>query len=214
MLKPALVLILLLTAGVSALWAQDHPATPVDGPVVKADSLGRSPGFSPLTGYAIYSRIRMPGILAPIGFESKEQRAARINAATGASVLESVSRNLDWSRPPHLSAEARIALIAARLFLSNPFGFREGTVPLMNPSNPFVFAATPGWAPYESPYSPDRIPQTVRTEYDFATGTYKVVARPWSEVETDLSRSFSGSTFRTAPVPQIYLTPTERALAQ
>ena len=211
MLKPFLVL-MLLAAGALVLQAQDYVATPVDGPTVKVDSLGRKPDFSPLMGYGIYSRIRVPGILAPIGYESREERAARISAATSASVMESVNRNLVWYRPPHLSAEARAALTIARLFLSNPFGFREGTVPMMSTSNPFVYATTPGLAPAFNPYSPDRIPQTVRTEYDFATGTYKMVARPWNEVQADLSRSFSGSSFQTAPLPRIYLTPAERAL--
>ena len=211
MLKPVLVLFL-LAAGAFALRAQDYTVTPVDGPVVKADSLGRKPEFPSMMGYNIYSRIRMPGILSPVGFETKEQRAARINAATSASVMESVNQNMVWYRPPQLSPEARAALFVAGLFLSNPFGFRDGTVPLMNASNPFVFATTPGWAPSVNPYSPDSFPQTVRTEYDFATGTYKTVARPWSEVQVDLSRGVSGSTFRTEPIPRIYLTPAERAL--
>lgn len=212
MLKSVLVL-LLLAAGTLVLRAQDSAATPVDGPTVKVDSLGWKPVFSPLMGYGIYSRIRMPGALAPIGYESREQRAARINAVTGAGVMSSMNQNLAPMQAPHLSTVAYYALLVARLFLSNPFGFREGTVPMMSTSNPFVFAATPGWVPYENPYSPDRIPQTVRTEYDFATGTYKMVARPWNEVQADLTRGISGSTFQTAPLPRVYLTPAERALA-
>ena len=179
MLRPILILSLLLAAvGTLSLRAQDYPATPIDGPSMKADSLRQKPEFSPLMGYSIYSRIRMQGVLAPIGFESREERAARINAATSANVLRTMGKNLDLYRPPHYSREEILALKILRLFLSNPFGFAEGTVPMMSTSNPFVYAKTPGWAPYENPYSPDKIPQTIRTEYDFATGTYKTVAAP------------------------------------
>ena len=37
MLRPILFILLLLAAGVLALRAQDYPATPIDGPAVKAD---------------------------------------------------------------------------------------------------------------------------------------------------------------------------------
>lgn len=213
MLKPVLVFYLLCAAGAMALRAQDYTATPVDGPTVKADSLGRKPDFAPLLGFGIYSRIGMPDRLAPIGFESREQRAARFNATVAASVMESVGRNLAPTSPPHLSEAAKVALFVARLFLSNPFGFREGTVPMMSNTNPFVYAVTPGWAPAINPYDPASIPQTVRSEYDFATGTYKMVARPWSEVQADLSKRLSMRTFQNDPVPRVYLTPAERALA-
>lgn len=213
MLRPILILLALLAAGALSLRAQDYPATPIDGPAVKADSLRQKPEFSPLMGYSIYSRLRMQGVLAPIGFESREERAARINAATSANVLRSMSKNLDLYRPPHFSREEILALKILRLFLSNPFGFPEGTVPMMSPSNPFVYAKTPGWAPYENPYSPDKIPQTVRTEYDFATGTYKMVARPWSEVQLDLSRGTPAS-FNNAPLPRVYMNATERSIMQ
>ena len=213
MLRPVLLILLLLAAGALALRAQDYPATPIDGPAVKADSLRQKPEFSPLMGYSIYARIRMQGVLAPIGFESREERAARINAATSANVLSSMGKNLDLYRPPHLSREEILALKILRMFLSNPFGFAEGAVSMMSTSNPFVFAKTPGWAPNENPYSPDKIPQTVRTEYDFATGTYKMVARPWSEVQLDLSRGTSAS-FNNAPLPRVYMNATERSIMQ
>ncbi|MBO7077873.1 MAG: hypothetical protein J6W01_06475, partial [Bacteroidales bacterium] len=145
MLRPVLLILLLLAAGTLVLRAQDYPATPIDGPAVKADSLRQKPEFSPLMGYSIYSRIRMQGVLASIGFESREERAARINAATSANVLSSMGKNLDLYRPPHLSREEILALKILRMFLSNPFGFPEGAVPMMSTSNPFVFAKTPGW---------------------------------------------------------------------
>lgn len=214
MLRPILILSLLLAAvGTLSLRAQDYPATPIDGPSVKADSLRQKLDYSPLMGYSIYNRIRRQGVLAPIGFESREERAARINAATSANVLRTMGKNLDLYRPPHFSREEILALKILRLFLSNPFGFAEGTVPMMSTSNPFVYAKTPGWAPYENPYSPDKIPQTIRTEYDFATGTYKTVARPWSEVQLDLSRGTSAS-FNNTPIPRVYMNATERQIMQ
>ncbi len=85
--------------------------------------------------------------------------------------------------------------------------------PASRPGSSALPASMRSLAPAINPYSPDSFPQTVRSEYDFATGTYKMVARPWSEVQADLSKRISGGTFRTDPVPRVYLTPAERALA-
>ena len=200
-----------LFAGALLLRAQDHPTQILDGPVVKADSLQTRPELLPRLGVVTSPGIQMPSILAPMPFETKEERAARINAATKAKVSKSISDNLVWYRPPHLSTAARSALFVAGLFLSNPYGFRSGYVPLMNHSFPFITAAVPGKAPYESPYSPDKIPQAIRLEYDFATGTYKQVMVPWSEVQKKMSRSFGGA-YQSEAVPRIAVTPVEREM--
>ena len=65
-------------------------------------------------------------------------------------------------------------------------------------------------APYDYPYSPDKIPQCVKLEYDFATGTYK-------QVMADLPE-FQGKTWNMSaapsnqPVPNIPVTPVERMM--
>lgn len=206
-----LSLFVLLFAGALLLRAQDHPTNVLDGPVMTVDSLQRRQELLPPLGGPAFPGIRMPSILTPQGYESKEQRAARINQQTRNSVLRSADHNLSWYRPPKLSREAKAALFIASLFLSNPYGFPAHAVPLMNHSFPFVYAIEPGMAPYDSPYSPEYFPQTIRTEYDFATGKYKQVMIPWSEFEMKMSRSFGGA-YKPEAVPKIAVTPVEREM--
>lgn len=203
----------LLCAGALVLRAQEVPVTVSDGPVVKVDSLQGRPQLLPLMGNVLSPGVRQPSVLRPPLFESKEQRAARINASVQANVMNYMDQSLKWYRPPKLSREAKAALFVASLFLSNPYGFRSGYVPLMNHSFPFIEAKTPGMAPYDNPYSPDRIPQTVRTEYDFATGKYKQVMIPWGEFEMKLNKAHSfGGAYRNEAVPKIAVTPVEREM--
>ncbi|NLZ19057.1 MAG: hypothetical protein GXY24_02130 [Bacteroidales bacterium] len=201
----------LLFAGSLFLRAQDHPVQILDGPLMGVDSLQRRPELLPPMGGPVFPGIRMPSILTPQGYESKEQRAARVNAQVRNSLLNSIDYNLEWYRPPKLSKTARTALSIARLFLSNPYAFPEHAVPLMNHSFPFVYAIEPGMAPYDSPYSPEYFPQTVRTEYDFATGKYKQVMVPWAEFEMNMKRSFGGA-YKPEAVPKIAVTPVEREM--
>ena len=83
----------------------------------------------------------------PLGIETKEQRAARINTQTFSNVMESIDNYLIWNKPPKLTKPWKQILGVAKLFLSNPYGFPEGCVPLMNASFPFIYAKTPGMAP-------------------------------------------------------------------
>lgn len=204
-------LFVLLIAGALSLRAQDVPTTILDGPLIKADTLRTRPTPLPVMGTAPTPGIRQPSILRPPLFETKEQRAARINAAVQANVMNYMDQSLAWYRPPKLSREVKMALFMASLFLSNPYGFREGYVPLMNHSFPFIEAKTPGMAPYDNPYSPDRFPQAIRSEYDFATGKYKQVMVPWDEYEKNMARSFGGA-YNSTPVPKIAVTPVEREM--
>ena len=204
-------LFVLLIAGALSLRAQDVPTTILDGPLIKADTLRTRPTPLPVMGTAPAPGIRQPSILRPPLFETKEQRAARINAAVQATVMNYMDQSLAWYRPPKLSREVKMALFMASLFLSNPYGFREGYVPLMNHSFPFIEAKTPGMAPYDNPYSPDRFPQAIRSEYDFATGKYKQVMVPWDEYEKNMARSFGGA-YNSTPVPKIAVTPVEREM--
>lgn len=211
---------------VDTLAGRSQTVRMLDGPMLKADTLETRLQTVPSFGRAGFMRsYRSPSVIAPspfspslvppdqFEFETREQLAERINAQANASVMLSVDKDLYWHRIPKYSRSVRMAMSLAGLFLSNPFGFADGYVPLMNPSFPFIFAATPGWAPYEHPYSTEAFPQSVGAEFDLATGTYKQVMKDWSEVQKNMARSFGGS-YRYEPVPKIPVTPVERAMQQ
>ena len=202
-----LIVSLLMLAGSLSLRAQDYPVSVLDGPVIKTDTVKRKPQLLPMMGYPVFSMVQMPSFLSPDPFETKEQRAERINAMTSASLMSSLNYNLSWYRPPHLSEGAKWALFAGSLFLSNPYAFPKGTVPMMNTSNPFIYAYTPGWAPYDHPYSPDLFPQSIRLEFDFTTGTYKQVMVKWDDFQKNMANSFGNSYQQYAPIPTDPLRP-------
>ena len=185
--------ILFMLAGAQGIKAQDYSATIPDGPTMRPDSLSLKPLPSFLLSTPSFMPLQQPNLLfSPLGMETKEQRAARINEQTFTSVMESVDKYLLWYRPPKLTKPWKQILGAARLFLSNPYGFPEGCVPLMNASFPFIYAKTPGMAPYDNPYTSDQFPKCIESEYDAATGTYKQVMVDWSEVQSKLSKSNIG----------------------
>lgn len=203
--------ILFMLGGAQGIKAQDYSATIPDGPTMRPDSLYLKPLSSFLMSTPSFMPLHQPNLLfSPLGIETKEQRAARINEQTFTSVMESVDKYLIWYRPPKLTKLWKQILGAAKLFLSNPYGFPEGCVPLMNASFPFIYAKTPGMAPYENPYSPDKIPQCIKLQYDFASGTYKRVMVDWSEVQGKLSNS--GSVPSNQPVPNIPVTLIDRMM--
>ena len=207
------VLLCLCLFGVKA---QVYPGILLDGPSFTVDSLSLSafssamPATLPILAYPRFPLIRNSSFPAMPLFETQEQRAARINRQTFDAVMFSVDRNLYWQRQQKIPKLWMPAIFVARLFLSNPFGFPEGCVPLMNASFPFIYAKTPGMAPYYNPYTSDQFPKCIETEYDFATGTYRQVMVDWSEVQSRLSDSNFG--FSSQPVPNIPVTPVERAL--
>ena len=205
-----LIVSLLLLAGSLNLQAQDHPVSVLDGPVIKTDTVRRKPQLLPLMGYPVFSMVQMPSFLSMDLFETKEQRAARMNAMASASLMSSLNYNLSGYRPPHLSESAKWAVFAGSLFLSNPFAFPKGAVPMMNTSDPFIYAYTPGWAPYEHPYSPEFFPQSIRVEFDFTTGTYKQVMVKWDDLQKSLADNFGGFGQQYAPIPTDPLRPTYR----
>ena len=185
--------ILFIVAGAQGMKAQDYSATIPDGPAVRSDSLSLKPLPSFHLSIPSFMPLQHPNLLfSPLGIETKEQRAARINEQTFTSVMESVDKYLLWYRPPKLTKPWKQILGAARLFLSNPYGFPEGCVPLMNASFPFIYAKTPGMAPYDNPYTSDQFPKCIESEYDAAIGTYKQVMVDWSEVQSKISKSNIG----------------------
>jgi len=211
MIEKQLAIIFVLTLGAFTLNAQDVPVIKEGGSFAKADTVRSVPEAFPMMNIHILPSIVMPEMVLPLQgvYETKEQKAARINSATYNVVKQSVARNLsDYSL--HLTPVEKGALMLASLFLSNPFGFPAGCVPMMNHSFPFVYAVVPGMAPYETQYSPDNYPQCVRLEYDIATGTYIQTMVSWDEYQKNLSKSLNFNSRQ--PVPDIPVTPVERML--
>lgn len=212
MSRRILVTIVALAVGMMRLGAQDVRI--LDGPALEVeDSLNVRPKpfptlLNPIPGPMIQT---LSPLFAPLNpFETKEQRAARINARTFYSLRQSVDQNLRWHRLPHYTKEEQALFFVLQLFLSAPFGYKEGYTPLMNPNNPFVYAKIPGMAPYDNPYSPEYFPQTIKTEYDFATGTYKTVMVGWEDFQKSLLVRPGGSSFGNAPIPRVEVTPGDR----
>ena len=188
----------LFLAGAALLRAQDQSATPIDGPVIKIDSLKRQPGFVPqlvLPPASANEPIFKPMDI-PV-YESKEQRALRTAEQARARMMPSLIRNMSWLR----------AMMTPSFFRPTPMGY----VPLQS-SNPNIMAKEPGFYPYDNPASPVNIPQTIRTEYDFATGKYKMVPIPWEEYSQYQFNRFNPSNFNNAPVPQVNLTPGDQIM--
>ena len=210
-MKPRRAVLLVLAILVPGfLRAQD--VTVLDGPALEIqDSLKLKPSPAPLPIPDILNPIFRPMNANPFGFETREQRAARINTEVHYNVMGSVDRSLYWYRPPLLSPYAKAALAVASLFLSNPFGFQEGYVPMGNASFQFVFAKTPGMAPYDNPYSPENFPQAVRLEYDAASGTYKQVMVDWTEFQKNMGKS-AGWYNANSALPRIPLNSMEQHL--
>ena len=163
------------------------------------DTVKNKPKVSPLLLSPISPSLARPAFpTMEFNFETKEQRAARINAMLSADVAGSVSEYLRWYRPPKLSQGQQLALFAARLFLTPP----------VNPSIPPILSQSPGPTPFEHPFSPDRFPQLIRTEYDVFTGTYIQVMVPWNEFQFNINQSYGS--YRTDPVPKVYFTSGDR----
>ena len=191
MLRRLRATVILLCLCAFGMKAQDYPITVLDGPALTTDSLSMKPSVKPpvllMPAYPRFPLMQNPSILPMPLFETKEQRAAKVNFRTFDAVMASVDKDLYWHRPPKLPKPWKPIIGAARLFLSNPNAFPEGCVPLMNASFPFIYAKTPGMAPYENPYTSDMFPKCIDTEFDFATGTYRQVAVDWSEIQKRMS---------------------------
>ena len=189
--RKLLLISLLLMAGLFRLRAQDIPVNILDGPILKTDTLSRKLSLDfPLITDPAKPAIQLPDYLSvPSAFETKEQRAARANARSARDVKSSVDQNLKWYKPPKLTPTQKALFTVGKLFLSNPNGFQKGTVPMLNSSFPYIFAVTPGGAPYEKQYSPDKFPQSIKWEYDMASGTYKPVMVDWRKYQKDLKKA-------------------------
>ena len=213
--KRRLTAIFLFLFSVAAgLHAQERPSVSDDGPLLRTDSL-RTGTSVPEPSYAKDDYMILPPMPAPGKFETKEERAARINAFVANSVRQATGISLSRFSVPQVSNEWKPVVsglvLVSSLFLSNPFGIPFGYMPMDNPSNPYALAKIPGMAPVETYYGPEAFPQAVRTEYDASTGKYKQVMVDWSEFQSNLSFSF-GNYYGSKAVPKIPVTETERRM--
>lgn len=190
--------IILLFAGAAALRAQDYSVTPIDGPTVKADTVSNKPTFLPLPFDPTAANQPIVNPLEIPRFETPYQRAARLATMAKNRILLMYNRNLESLRFQVYGPFLRLA----------PQGFVR-----LQGSNPMILGREPGKYPYDNPYSPENFPQTIRSEYDFATGTYKLVPIKWEEYLLNESFRFNPANFNNAPIPQVKLTPGDQIMA-
>lgn len=202
MLKKLTITVILFTGLITLLQAQE-----------KEDTLSVKRDIPILKEYLVPPELPLPSILSPdlLDFKSKEEVAALVDMIVAADVTSSVDYYLQWSRSPKLAYWQKALLFVGSLLLPYTSRFPDGYVPLMNHSFPFIYAKTPGMAPYDNPYSPENFPQCIRSEYDSSTGTYKQVMVDWAEVEKNMSVRF-GPGFNTQPIPKVPVTPVERMM--
>lgn len=201
-LRTTVAIVVCLLAGMTAANAQDYNHLQAGGEEeFAADSLL---DMRPLLPAPMFRAPRLPSILQPDMPATRAEKAAYINSLIHASVMKSVDGNLQ-----HVSM-VDIRARTGWMPFANPFAVPYGYVPMGNASNPFVIALIPGWEPEPYRYSPEAIPQCIKLEYDFATGTYRQVMVDWEEYTRQMS-SFPLN-LQTRPVPSVPVTPVERAM--
>lgn len=177
----------------------------------------------PFSGITVPAAYRAPLLLpAASGFpfpETPQERFMRVNRETKESVMKSVDSNLDPYRfhlftegmSEEWAATIHVALFFARLLLTPQFSVPYGYVAL-DQSGPLTPIKTPGWAPdpYSGMYSPENIPQCIRTEYDSATGTYKQVMVDWKIVEGYKYNLHPAAGVDVKPVPAVHFNSVEQ----
>lgn len=212
----AILVLGMMLAASSGLRAQE--TTVIDGPAVKLDEPAKSrtgaplPAFMAPYGNALY-RNPLPPLLTVDDFrETKDQRAFRLNKAAYFDVMSATDQYLRNYRIGMLPSVWDQTLSLSRLFLSAPLSVPFGYVPMMNQSNYFAISLIPGWAPDPDAdkYSPENIPQCVKLEYDFATGTYKRVMVDWETVVKNQQNFTPGNRYLNSPPPKVPLNNVER----
>ena len=188
----------LLLFGAALLRAQDYSVTPIDGPSVKADSLQQKPSFLP----QLYNPLAsfLSPLSRPLGmpvFETREQRAARENARVLRQMMPSIQHNLAVARYSMMQPFLRVV----------PAGYQP-----LQMTNLLIIAKIPGPQPFDNPASPENSPQTIKTEFDLATGTYKIVPRKWEEYTQLQFNRAQFNNFNNQAIPQVQLTPGDRVM--
>lgn len=192
-----LLTLTLFVAGAALLRAQDDGATRIDGPVVKADSLQSRPHFHtlmPAPPIVDFSTMIVP--MAIPRFETRQQRAARLQLQAMKGFRNYYLENI----LPWMQAE-----MAENFFRAALTGYVR-----LSGTNPMILAREPGMRPYENFASPSYYPQTVRSEFDMATGTYKTVPISWQEYQANYRFHFHPGNFNNGAIPQIDVTPGDR----
>lgn len=191
-------------------------SVPLDGPVLSADADSLETHFNkgvsimpvldhPMAPYGMFSKLDAPM------FETREQRALRLQSRAVASIMPSVRADLSQSFKPIPYQYIPLALLA-QFFFTPQFSPPPGFHAMIGSSNPFIMAKIPGWAPESAGmYSPSVIPQAVELEYDFSTGTYRQKMVDWKVYEKRLN-SINPSNFNITPVPRIPINDVERRI--
>lgn len=188
---------------------------PIDGPAITAevDSVDThiSRDIVPIPSLRMPMSFGKFSTLAAPSHETRQERAMLLNSRIQQSLRPSVmSNNSEFFRP--MPKYWYPIMLVAGFFLTPQFAIPYGYYPMMSPSNPFVIATIPGWAPeQQSMYSPDVIPQCVELEYDFATGKYKQKMVDW-KVYQERVNSINPSNFNIAPVPRVPINDVERRI--
>ena len=181
-----------------------------DVPAMDIDSVRMPPPALLMSPWMNLSPIQKQMML-PYEHETKEQYAMRVNKLTSEIVMSNISKTMERMILPPVPEVWRPEGASTSFFYMAPFSIPFGYVPVMNSSNPFAITKVPGWAPEEDKYGPDKFPQCIKLEYDFASGTYKqVMVDPFSE---DGKKAFGLSSYqKISPVPKASVTPVERAM--
>lgn len=188
--------------------AQDDGSLTVS--VQEADSITTAAPLPPVFHHAFFR----PSYLLPAFPYSNYTTLNPI----AASVLKSMNHNLGFYRQHPLeevmskewAMAIKISLFVAGFFLTPQFSVPQGYVQLG--TTQFQAVKTPGWAPdaYSGMYSPEIIPQCIRTEYDPSSGTYKQVMVDWKTVEGYQYNLNPGAGIDVKPVPTMHFNAVER----
>lgn len=199
----AILLLIMLSVllGQGALYAQTtNSETKVpDGPVVKPDTT-KAPVTLPsnLMGVSsILPPLGMNRLTVPAGPMSRQDIYYAKRSFIASRVIPDISANLNSSI---YTPDKRLMplFFVAGFFLSAPLAIPEGYRGF-NPSFPYALYLIPGGQPTTNMYGPDMIPQTIRSEFDMATGTYKSVMIPWEQVELN-TRAWHLGGYNTSPL--------------
>ena len=208
--------VILVIGLILPLSARSQDIVPMDGPSVSIDSTRTVRNLplwlSPPTLYSCINPVNRNAADITLFPETKEQKAFRENLKSFEQTMASVNRNLDDFLIVEPPKQLMPLLLVAGFFLGAPFSIPYGYVPMTSFSNPFTIAKIPGMAPDPDAdkYSPENIPQCIRLEYDFATGTYKQVMVDWTTVQKNMS--LKHGSFNNTSVPFIPLNDVERRI--
>lgn len=203
-----LLLTLSLIFGQGVLHAQTNEGVQIiDGPTVKPDSV-KTPTALPSSLIGISSILPPFGIsrlTAPNGPMTRMDAYYAKRSFIANKVIPDITKDLNstiYTPDPKLMPLFFVAGFFLSAPLSIPYGYRG-----FNPSFPYALYMVPAGQPVPNMYGPDMIPQTIRSEFDMATGTYKQVMIPWEEVQFNTKAwhlgGFNTTTLKMGPMNNV-----------